>query len=166
MNPAMRRLFELLLTQSRFIVVVPVIALVLAAFGAFAYGGAVFVNAITEVVAHPFPVGNRIGLFLLVVDLFLIGATLLVAAIGFYELFIARLDGDRRGSIPVWLRMDDLNHLKARVISMIVLVVAVAFVEFVVDQAAGLEVLELGGGIALVIAALVAFLRFGARGEG
>lgn len=162
----MRRMFDLLLTQSRIVVVVPVVALVLAAFGAFAYGTAVFINGITEVVAHPFPVGNRIGLFLLVVDLFLIGATLLIAAIGFYELFIARLDGEPRGALPVWLRMDDLNDLKARVIGMIVLVVAVAFVELVVDQAAGLDVLEVGGGVALVIAALVAFLHLGARSEG
>lgn len=162
----MRRVFETFLSISRLAVLLPVVTLVLAGLGAFIYGTAVFVNSIGDIVTHPFPVGNRIGLFLLEIDLFLIGATLLIAAVGFYELFIARIDDDRRSAIPAWLRMEDLNDLKARVLSMIVLVVAVAFVEFVVDDAAGLEVLELGGGIALVVAALVAFLHFGARSEG
>lgn len=164
----MRRALESLLSLSRNIVVIPVVVLVLAAFGAFVYGTAVFVHAIGEVIARPFPVGNRIGLFLFVVDLFLIGATLLIAAIGFFELFIDRIGHEGGHRMPQWLHMSDLDDLKARVISMIVLVVAVAFVETVVDEAAGLEVLELGGGIALVVAALVAFVRFGgrARGEG
>lgn len=162
----MRRLFETFLSLSRLTIVLPVVALVVAGMGAFLYGAAVFVHSIGDVIAHPFPVGNRIGQFLLEIDLFLIGATLLIAAIGFYELFIGRIDGGRGGALPAWLRMDDLNDLKARVIGMIVLVVAVAFVEFVVDRAEGLQVLELGGGIALVIAALVVFLRFGSRGEG
>jgi uncharacterized membrane protein YqhA len=164
----MRRLFETFLSLSRFVVLLPVVTLVVAATAAFVYGVAVFVNGVADVIAHPFPVGNRIGLFLLVIDLFLVGATLLIAAVGFYELFVARVAPEQRSGIPGWLRMDDLNDLKARVISMIVLVVAVAFVEFVVDQSAGIGVLEIGAGVALVITALVAFLRFGgrARGEG
>lgn len=163
----MRRALESLLTLSRIVFVIPIVVLVLAAIAAFVYGGAVFVNGIGEVIAHPFPVGNRVGLFLLVIDLFLIGATLLIAAIGFYELFVDRL-GEGGRYMPTWLQMNDLNDLKARVVSMIILVVAVGFVETVVDQAAGLQVLELGAGIALVIAALVIFVRFGGpeRGEG
>jgi uncharacterized membrane protein YqhA len=57
--------------------------------------------------------------------------------------------------------MRDLNDLKARVTSMLVLVAAVSFVDVVVEYAGGHDVLYLCGGIALVIIALSAFLRYG-----
>ncbi len=153
------------LAISRGLVLIPVVVLVLSALGAFVYGADVFIHGMREVIDRPIPVGNKIGHFLLVIDLFLIGATLLIAAVGFYELFISRIDA---GSIrmPRWLEMRDLNDLKARVIAMIVLVIAVSFVEVVVDYTSGMQVLELGGGVALVIAALTAFLRLGGQGRG
>lgn len=159
--------FEQGLALSRGLVVIPVVVLVFSALGAFAYGTDVFVNSVGDIIEHPLPVGNKIGLFLLVIDLFLIGATLLIAGIGLYELFISRVDvggGDPR--MPAWLEMRDLNDLKARVIAMIVLVAAVSFVEVVVDLRGGSQVLEVGAGVALVIAALTAFLRLSGQGRG
>lgn len=162
----MRRLFESFLTQSLVVVATAVVVLVLSAAGAFFYGAAVFINGIIEISGHPFPVGNKIGLFLLDIDLFLIGATLLIAAIGLYELFFERVGREGGTRMPQWLQMNDLNDLKVRVISMIVLILAVTFAETVVDEVSGLEVLELGGGIALTVAALVAFVRLGGRTHG
>jgi hypothetical protein len=101
---------------------------------------------------------------LLLTDLFLVGATLMIAAFGLYELFITRIDPSRPGMrLPGWLRMNDLNDLKARVISMIILVAAVTFVDVVVETEpdGGLNTFYLGSGIAVVIAALTAFMRFG-----
>ena len=159
--------FEWGLALSRCLVVIPVVVLVFSALGAFAYGTDVFVNSVRDVIEHPLPVGNKIGLFLLVIDLFLIGATLLIAAIGFYELFISRLDvGTGVSRMPAWLEMRDLNDLKGRVIAMLVLVAAASFVEVVVDFRNGHEVLELGAGVALVIGALTAFLRLSGQGRG
>lgn len=158
--------FEWGLTVSRVLVVLPVVVLALLALAAFVYGTAVFVHGIGDVVSHPFPVGNRIGLFLLVIDLFLIGATTLIAGIGLYELFVGRLRAGRVPALPGWLVMRDLNDLKARVIAMIVLVASVSFVEAVVDEGDGLRVLEIGGAVALVIAALTAFLRLGGHRSG
>jgi uncharacterized membrane protein YqhA len=63
--------------------------------------------------------------------------------------------------LPAWLKMDDLNDLKARVISMIILVAAVTFVDVAVESEAGLNTLYLGVAVAVVIAALTAFLRYG-----
>lgn len=152
------------LAASRWLVLVPVTFLVLGALGAFIYGAAVFVHGVAEVLASAFPVGSRIGLFLVVVDLFLIGATLLMAAIGFFELFVSPGAADRNSRMPQWLQMHDLNDLKARVVAMIVLVASVTFVQEVVDVASGLLVLELGAAVALVIGALTLFLRFGGHG--
>jgi len=105
----------------------------------------------------------------LLTDLFLVGATLMIAAFGFYDLFVTRIDaGEGALRLPGWLRMRDLNDLKARVISMIILVAAVTFVDVVVEtKDGGLSTFYLGAAVALVIAALTVFLRFGrADGEG
>jgi uncharacterized membrane protein YqhA len=143
---------------------IPVAVLLLAGLGAFVYGTALFVNSVGHVVAHPFPIHHQIGLFLEDVDLFLIGATLLISAVGFYELFIREIHRDGSTRVPTWLEMRDLNDLKARVIAMIVLVVSVTFVEVVVDSPSGQHALDLGGGIAAVVVALTIFLRLGGHG--
>ena len=152
------------LLVSRRMVLVPVVVLVAAAAGSFLYGSAVFIDVVVNVVRQPFPVGNRVGLLMLVIDLFLVGATMLIAGVGFYELFISKVDvgTDGRG-LPAWLEMRDMNDLKARVISMIILVVSVAFVDVVVDFRDSLQTLYLGAGVALVVGALTVYLRFSSR---
>lgn len=155
------RWFERGLSGSPLVVLIPVVVLVVSALGAFVYGADVFAGSVGHVVAHPLPVGKRIGLFLQIIDLFLIGATMLIAAFGFYELFIGRTSGRLR--TPHWLAMHDLNDLKARVVAMVVLMSAVTFVEALVDVPSGIEVLELGGGVSAVIVALTLFVRFGDR---
>lgn len=158
--------FERGLDVARLVVVVPVAVLVLAGAGAFVYGTYVFLSSVRAVVEEPLPVGHRIGLFLAVVDLFLVGATLLIAAFGLYELFVSRVDPGGVPRLPGWLEIHDLNDLKARVIAMIVLVAAVSFVEVLVDQPDALALLELGGGVGLVIVALTVFLRYGGGPRG
>jgi uncharacterized membrane protein YqhA len=67
--------------------------------------------------------------------------------------------------MPAWLAMRDLNDLKGRVIAMIVMVLAVSFVELAVDEGNGGQILDIGGGIAAVIIALTAFLRLTGHGS-
>lgn len=163
---SLEKAFEWSLDLSRGLVIIPVVVLVLAAAGAFVYGTFVFVHSVSEVVDHPLPVGSQVGLFLVDVDLFLIGATLLIAAIGLYELFISRVDVGSAPRMPRWLEMRDLNDLKARVIAMIILVVTVSFAELVVDVANSRQILEVGGGVAVVVTALTVFLRYGSQERG
>jgi len=154
--------FERALSLSRVVVVVPVIVLLLSAIASFAYGTDVFVRSVTNVVDDPQLTSHNLSFLLLLTDLFLIGATLMIAAFGFYDLFIGKIGASGPGVwLPGWLRMHDLNDLKARVISMIILVAAVSFVDVVVDSKGGLDTLYLGVGVAVVIAALTAFLHFG-----
>ncbi len=160
--PRLGRRFERGLSLSRVVVVVPVIILVLSAMASFAYGTDVFVRSVANVVDDPQLTSHNLGFLLLLTDLFLIGATLMIAAFGFYDLFIGRTGASGPGiRLPGWLRMHDLNDLKARVISMIILVAAVTFVDAVVESKSGLDTLYLGVAVALVIAALTAFLHFG-----
>ena len=154
------------LAASLSLAIIPVAFLILAALGAFVYGAAVFVDSVERIASHPFPVGHQIGLFLLDIDLFLIGATLLISAIGFYELFIGEIRVGGIARMPAWLEMRDLNDLKGRVLAMIVMVLAVTFAELVVDATQGLQILETGGGVALVILGVTAFLRLTGHGNG
>ncbi len=156
---------ERILAGSLRLAYIPIVVLLLAALGAFVYGTYYFIHSVDQIADHPIPVGHQIGEFLLDVDLFLIGATLLISAVGFYELFVREIEFGKATHIPAWLEMRDLNDLKGRIIAMIVLVLSVSFAEVVVDMYSGRHALELGGGIALVIAALTVFLRFGGHGN-
>jgi uncharacterized membrane protein YqhA len=150
------------LSLSRVVVIVPVIVLLLASVASFAYGTEVFVRSVVHVVEDPQLTSHNLGFLLLLTDLFLIGATLMIAAFGFYDLFIGTTGASRPGRrLPGWLRMHDLNDLKARVISMIILVAAVSFVDDVVESKGGLDTLYIGVGVGVVIAALTAFMHFG-----
>lgn len=155
--------FERALSLSRLLVVIPVIILLLSAVSSFAYGTDVFVRSIARVVEDPELTSHNLGFLLLLTDLFLVGATLMIAAFGFYDLFItgATDAGHPSLRLPAWLRMHDLNDLKARVISMIILVAAVTFVDVAVEAKQGVDILYLGAAVALVIVALTVFLRFG-----
>jgi uncharacterized membrane protein YqhA len=154
--------FEQALSLSRVVVIVPVIILLLAALSSFAYGTDVFIRSVANVVEDPELTAHNLGYLLLLTDLFLVGATLMIAAFGFYSLFITGSEsGGLSLRLPRWLRMHDLNDLKARVISMIILVAGVTFVDVAVESKTELNTLYLGAAVALVIVALTVFLHFG-----
>lgn len=155
---------ERVLLASRTLTLIPVIVLVLATAGDFVYGTALFVRSVQDVVSHPFPLGNKAGALLLIIDLFLVGATTFIAALGFYELFIG-VSAGVRSRLPGWLVMRDLDDLKARVVSMLILVTAASFVDDVVDFHGGHDILYFGIAAAVFIVALTAYLRFGAGGR-
>jgi uncharacterized membrane protein YqhA len=150
---------ERALAASLRLAVIPVLVLLLAGLGAFVYGTALFVHSVGIILDHPFPAGHQVGLFLLDIDLFLIGATLLISAVGFYTLFVRELHSRGTAIMPAWLEIRDLNDLKARVIAMVVLVLAVTFGEVIVDSPSGRDALYLGIGIGAVVIALTAFIR-------
>jgi uncharacterized membrane protein YqhA len=154
--------FEQGLGLAQLTVLLPVVMLVLSGIGAFIYGAAVAVYSVIEIAQHPSPAVHNLRLFLTEIDTFLIGATLIIAAFGLYELFVAKINpASLRLPLPHWLEMSDLNDLKARVISMIILVVAVSFVDVLLELGAALDILYLGAGVAIFVIALTVYLRFG-----
>jgi uncharacterized membrane protein YqhA len=159
----LQRGFEHGLSLAQLTVLLPVVVLLLSAFGAFVYGTVVVIHFVTDIAAEPFAVHN-LRLFLTEIDLYLIGATLMIAAFGLYELFVAKVGaagGRRPLPLPAWLEMTDLDDLKARVISMIILVTAVTFADVLLEFHDELDVLYLGTGVAVFIVALTVYLRFG-----
>jgi uncharacterized membrane protein YqhA len=88
-----------------------------------------------------------------VVDLFLLATVFYITALGLYELFI-----DERIKVPDWLEIHTIDDLKTKLTSVIVVVLSVLFLSEVVRWNGGTNILPLGSGIALVIAALTYFL--------
>ncbi|MEG4247415.1 YqhA family protein [Microcoleus sp. AT3-A2] len=88
-----------------------------------------------------------------VVDLFLLATVFYITALGLYELFI-----DERIKVPHWLEIHTIDDLKSKLTSVIVVVLSVLFLSEVVRWNGGTNILPLGAGIALVIAALTYFL--------
>jgi uncharacterized membrane protein YqhA len=161
-TPAIQQWFEHMLAWSRLFVLVPVVFLLVDAAGSFVYGSAIFISTLAGLhVATRTQVEGILGRFLVVMDAYLVGGTLMIAAFGFYGLFIAREQINERHWMPTWLRMHDLEDLKARVVSMLILVAAITFVDAAVETHNERSVLFLGIGISIVIAALTAFLKFG-----
>jgi uncharacterized membrane protein YqhA len=160
--PAAQRVFERILALSRLLVLLPVIFLVLDAAASFVYGADILIRTLAEVIGEPAHVGARLGRFLIVMDTFLVGVTLMILAFGFYELFVpTREHSGQKFWLPGWLEMHDIEDLKARVVSMLILVAAITFVDRLVESKNPDEILFLGVGISIVIVALTAFLWLG-----
>jgi uncharacterized membrane protein YqhA len=96
-----------------------------------------------------------------IIDLFLVATVAYITAVGLYRLFIS----NTRIELPARLKINSLKDLEDKIIGVVVAALAVAFL----GQAAGSDepaaLLNYGGGIALVIAALAFFISYG-NGKG
>lgn len=92
--------------------------------------------------------------FIETADLFLLAIALYLIALGLYDLFI-----DSNIDMPEWLNIKDLADLKKKLLDVVVIILAVVFLGKVVKWEGGTEILHLGAGIALVIAALTIFKK-------
>jgi uncharacterized membrane protein YqhA len=86
------------------------------------------------------------------VDAILLGTVLLVIGYGLYELFI-----DTNLEVPDWLEINTLDDLKAKLIGVVVAIIAVIFVGVLVDAKSPNEVMYYGVGAGAVVLALAAF---------
>ena len=97
-----------------------------------------------------------------IIDLFLVGTVAYITAVGLYKLFIS----NSQIELPTRLKINNLKDLEDKIIGVVVAALAVAFL----GQAAGSDepaaLLNYGGGIALVIAALAFFMSYGGKDKG
>lgn len=148
---------KFLLERSRYLALIGIISLLLASFAAFAWGAIKTVST-TLLVFQTLGAGSSIIIELIeIIDIFLISTTVLIFAVSLYELFIGKLD------MPEWMLAHDLYELKNKLSSMIVLVMAVKFLQKLIDIKDGGELLQRGTAVALVSAALIAFGYFGKK---
>lgn len=147
-------------TATRYLIIIPIIGLGLAAAAFFVIGGFNLIRLLLETIATALgllevdPSHAEVPIIIEVVEhvhQFLIGTVLYITAIGFYQLFIKELD------FPSWLKIDSTEELETSLIGVTVVVLAV---NFLAQVYAGerIDIIAQGAGIALPIAALGIFL--------
>jgi uncharacterized membrane protein YqhA len=88
-----------------------------------------------------------------IIDLFLLATVIEVVSLGLYQLHF-----NENLPLPRWLRIESLDDLKSKLVGVTVTVLAVYFLGEAVISTGGPDILYLGAGSALVIAALSFFL--------
>ncbi|MBP8001933.1 MAG: YqhA family protein [Chloroflexi bacterium] len=145
------------LTASRYLILIAVVGSFAAATTILLYGGVEIITLIVDTLqtADVSSKGAKtLALaFIETVDLFLLGTVFYIIALGLYELFI-----DDLPTLPKWLVIRTLDDLKDKLIGVIIVVMGVLFLGQVVTWDGERNLLNLGGAIALVIAALTYFL--------
>ncbi len=146
-----------ILERSRYLTLIGVFSLLVASIAAFAWGTIKTVST-TLLVIQTLGADSSIIIELIeIIDIFLISTTILIFAASLYELFIDKLD------LPEWMLAHNLYELKGKLSSMIVLVMAVKFLQKFVDAKDPAELLQRGIAMGIVSAVLIAFGYFGKK---
>jgi uncharacterized membrane protein YqhA len=136
---------------TRYLALVGVLAALAGAMVAFASGVVEAGKAAQTLVEGGAPLMSLVQLM----DKLLVASGLLVFAFALYELFVGAL------VLPKWLVIEDLDGLKAKLAGVLVLAMVVSFYERLPGHGDAVATLYEGGGVALVIGALVLYLRLG-----
>ena len=115
-------------------------------------GSLAIVQATFEVLTHGTHLKETVVSILTAVDAILLGTVLLVIGYGLYELFV-----DTNIAVPEWLEINTLDDLKAKLIGVVVAIIAVVFVGVLVDAKTAIDVMYYGAGAGAVVLALAAF---------
>jgi uncharacterized membrane protein YqhA len=146
-----------ILEKSRYLILLAVGASLVASAVAFLWGCWKTIQAIVQIVStagkDPGATVSQIALM----DKFLIATGLYIFAVGMYELFIGEL------SMPAWLTVHSLHEVKSRLSAIIILVMAIVFLEHLVEWKDPQGTLYFGIAVAVVTAALIVFSYFGER---
>lgn len=149
----MKRLLE----KSKNLILIAVISSLIASIAAFLWGALKTVFIILNlIVSHGKDPQAGIALIELM-DTFLIATALFIFSVGLYELFIKDID------LPEWLVIHNLHDLKAKLGSVIILVMSVTFLKHLVEWNNPQGTLFYGLAIAVVSASLIAFSHFGGK---
>ncbi len=147
-----------IIEQSRYLAYIGIIALFLTSIAAFVWGAIQAGTVIWQIASSR---GQDPGItvaLIEVVDAFLIAIAIIVFSVSMYELFIDTLN------LPEWMLAHNLAELKSKLSSVIVLVLAVKFVEkFAAGKSAALDLLYMGLSVALVAGVLIAHAWFGKK---
>lgn len=105
------------------------------------------------------PLKESVVTILTAVDTLLLATVLLVIGYGLYELFV-----DTNVKLPPWLEIRSLDDLKAKLIGVVVAIIAVVFLGELVDASDPNDVMLIGIGSGAVVIGLAGF-TFATRKE-
>ena len=141
--------------HTRFVVLVGVIAVLVISAALFLFGAGLAVwtvwNAMQQAMQGQPSSTDLTVQFLEIVSTMLKAVVFYLIGVGFYSLFIAPLN------LPVALGVETLNDLESKVVSVVVVIMAITFLEHFIQWQQPLELLQFGVAFALVTFALVFF---------
>jgi uncharacterized membrane protein YqhA len=146
-----------ILEKSRYLAFIGVVPLLVASVAAFVWGLLQTFQIVMLVISS---LGTDEGItvgFIKIIDIFLIATATLIFTLSLYRLFIGEINA------PQWMLAEDLYELKGKLSSMVVLVMAVKFLEYFMEVKDSSELLLRGIAVALVSAVLIAFGYFGKK---
>lgn len=91
--------------------------------------------------------------FITVMDIHLLSVVLYIFAVGLYELFVGRLE------VPEWLKIESIDELKAKLASVIILILAITFTKKFVQWEKPVDTLLFGLAVAVVIGVLIFYYK-------
>ncbi|HXH71914.1 MAG TPA: YqhA family protein [Mariprofundaceae bacterium] len=167
------RVFEWLLWNSRFVVILAVLSSVVGMLLLFALAAEGMLQLAWEFIDMSFLGGTypdfhveAVGQIISAVDDFLLGTVLLIFALGMYELFISKIDiAEQDANASNILLIHSLDDLKDRLVKVVLMILVVAFFKNVLHVTFDnpLNILYMGGGILLVSLATYFTHKSGAR---
>ena len=150
-----------LIGRSRLIVVVAVLAVLLAAFSLFLLGAYLAAenvySAWSGVLGGDVQSTDLTVRFLEIVTVMLKAVFFYLIGVGFYSLFISPLN------VTVAMGVETLNDLETKVISVIIVIMGVHFLEHFIQWVDPMITLQQAASLALVVTALVFFKIFAHR---
>lgn len=149
--------FSQIIGHSRYIVLLAVIAVLLVAVSLFLIGAIEAIAGIwrawRDLITGDLRATRLTVQFLEVVSVMLKAVVFYIIGVGLYSLFVAPLN------ITVSLGVQTLNDLEAKVVSVIVVILGVTFLEHFIRWEDAMTTLQFGAALALVVIALVVFQR-------
>lgn len=143
------------LIGTRYLILLPILGLALAAATFFIFGGIGLIRLLIELIggAHQSAEGGQGVIIFEVVEFvhtFLVGTVLYITAVGLFQLFIKEI------KFVGWLKIESTEELETNLIGVTVVVLAVNFMGAVLTKTENL--MDYGVGVALPIAALGMFV--------
>lgn len=149
-------MFRQLLANTRFTILAAVLCSFVVAFTLLLYGAVQTFVTVQHVlsIGHSSQEAKTVILsFIEIIDLFLLATVFYITALGLYALFI-----DDRINVPSWLEIHNLDDLKGKLASVVIVILSVVFLGQAVKWEGGTDLLAFGTSVALVITSLTYFL--------
>jgi uncharacterized membrane protein YqhA len=137
---------------SRYVVAVPAVGAIIGSFILMVIGTWEIIRSLLKLFDTAVPLKESVVSILTAVDTLLLATVLLVIGYGLYELFV-----DSSVKLPPWLEIRSLDDLKAKLIGVVVAIIAVVFLGVLVDSTDANDVMLIGVGAGAVVIGLAAF---------
>lgn len=143
-----------ILSGSRYLIIIAVLGSFLASMTVLVLSGLEVFHIILKLIGGGYQEAEIVFVDVIqLIDSLLLGTVLYIVAVGLYQLFI---NSDFK--MPKWLRIDTLDDLKERLITLIALMLVVIFLKNVVIWDHSINILWLGISIALVFGVIAYIL--------